>query len=144
MLTELCAEVRNYFLAHREEDIHVGQFTIAEGSVGVDFLREGQYYRIVGSALNDGVHQYGVDVLADETFNGSVWAMSVPRAFIELAAEIEDWSSANAKALSSPYTSESFAGYSYSKASGRNGTAGYSWQDQFATRLNAYRRLSVL
>lgn len=144
MLSIICAEIRNYFLAHREADIHSGTYAIENGNLTLDFLREGQYFRIVGSALNDGVHQYPAIDLTDETFNGSVWAMSVPRAFIELAAEIEDWTNTNANALSSPYTSESFAGYSYSKASGRNGTAGYSWQDQFATRLNAYRRLSVL
>ena len=143
MLTELCAECRNYFLAHREEDIHNGQFEIIGGSVDVDFLRTGQYYRIVGSALNDGVHQYGTDVLADETFKGSVWAMSVPRSFVELAAEIEDWVSTNASVLASPYTSESFAGYSYSKGTGKNGGS-ITWIDQFSTRLNAYRRISVL
>jgi len=143
MLTELCAECRNYFLAHREEDIHSGQFEIASGSVNVDFLRDGQYYRIVGSALNDGVHQYGVDTLTDENFNGSVWAMSVPRSFVELAAEIEDWVNANASVLASPYTSESFAGYSYSKSTGKSGGS-ITWIDQFSTRLNAYRRISVL
>lgn len=143
MLTELCAEVRNYFIVHREKDIHVGEYVIADGSVSVDFLRMGQYYRIVGSALNDGVHRYGEGTLADETFDGSIWAMSVPQSFIVLANEIEDWCSAHSAELSSPYTSESFAGYSYSKNTGRSG-GGYSWQDQFATRLNAYRRLSVL
>lgn len=144
MLTEVCAEIRNYFLTHRENDIHSGTFTISGGSLELDYLLDGQYFRIVGSVLNDGVHQYPATDLRDETFEGSVWAMSVPRSVVELAEEIEGWIASNNKALSSPYTSESFAGYSYSKASGRNGSAGYSWQDQFATRLNAYRRLSVL
>ena len=143
MLTELCAECRNYFLIHHDEDIHVGEFTIENGSVSVDFLRDGQYYRIVGSALNDGVHKYGTDVLADETFKGSVWAMYVPQAFVDLAEEIGAWRNANAAVLASPYTSESFAGYSYSKATGRSGGA-ISWVEQFSARLNAYRRISVL
>ena len=144
MLTELCAEIRNYFLTHREEDIHSGTYTITNRQLSLDFLRDGQYFRIVGSVLNDGVHQYPATDLRDETFEGSVWAMSVPQSFINLAEEIEDWVTTNSNALSSPYTSESFAGYSYSKAAGRNGTAGFTWQDQFATRLNAYRRISVL
>lgn len=143
MLTEICAEIRNYFLTHREKDIHSGTFTISGGTLVLDYLLEGQYFRIVGSALNDGVYQYPATELRDETFDGSVWAMSVPRSFVELAEEITGWVEKNADALSSPYTSESFAGYSYSKASGRNGY-GLAWQDQFATRLNAYRRLSVL
>lgn len=143
MLTVICAEIRNYFLAHREEDIHSGEYTIEDGSIELDFLRDGQYFRIVGSALNDGVHQYPATLLKDETFKGSIWAMSVPPSFVALAAEIEDWVSANTSALASPYQSESFGGYSYSKATGSNGR-GYSWQDQFATRLNAFRRISVL
>lgn len=143
MLTELCAEVRNYFIVHREKDIHVGEYVIADGSVSVDFLRMGQYYRIVGSALNDGVHRYGEDTLADETFEGSIWAMSVPQAFIDLSNEIDNWVQANAAVLNSPYTSESFAGYSYSKATGSNGGT-ITWKEQFAKRLNPYRRISVL
>ncbi len=143
MLTTICAEIRNYFLAHKEQDIHGGQFVIENGVLQVDFLTDGQYYRVVGSALNDGVFQYGVDVLADEEFKGSVWAMSVPKAFVDLSDEIDSWVSNNASAINSPYTSESFAGYSYTKGTGTNG-AGLSWQSQFATRLNAYRRISVL
>ena len=143
MLTNICAEIRNYFLAHREEDIHTGTFAITNGSVDVDFLKDGQYFRIVGSALNDGVYQYPNGTLTDETFKGSIWAMSVPKSFIDLAEEISEWVSANATALASPYTSESFAGYSYTKASGANGGA-ITWQEQFAKRLNPYRRISVL
>ena len=142
MLTTICAEIRNYFLAHREQDIHSGTYTITSGALSVDFLREGQYFRIVGSALNDGVYQYPA-LLQDETFDGAIWAMSVPPSFVALAAEIEDWVSANNSVLSRPYASESFGGYSYSKATSRTG-AGYTWQDQFATRLNAFRRISVL
>ena len=143
MLTTICAEIRNYFLAHREADIHSGEYTISSGSLSVDFLKNGQYFRIVGSALNDGVHKYGTDVLNDEVFNGTVWAMSVPQSFVDLADEIDSWISNNSAVVNSPFTSESFAGYSYTKGTGRNG-AGISWVDQFATRLNAYRRISVL
>lgn len=143
MLNTICAEIRNYFLAHKEKDIHTGEYTITNGSIDLSFLLDGQYFRVVGSALNDGVYQYPTTELRDETFDGAVWAMSVPQPFIVLVNEIEDWCSAHSAELSSPYTSESFAGYSYSKGTGRSG-GGYSWQDQFATRLNAYRRLSVL
>lgn len=144
MLTELCAEIRNYFLTHREEDIHSGTFTISGETISLDFLLDGQYFRIVGSALNDGVYKYPATELKDETFKGSIWAMSVPPSVVALATEIEDWVASNANVLASPYTSESFGGYSYSKGTSANGSAGYSWQDQFATRLNAYRRISVL
>lgn len=142
MIETICAEIRNYFLTHREQDIHTGTYEITGGELTLDFLLPGQYFRIVGSALNDGVYQYPA-VLQDETFSGSIWAMSVPKGFVELCDEIESWVSNNAQSLNSPYTSESFGGYSYSKATGSNGRA-LTWQDQFATRLNAYRRVSVL
>jgi hypothetical protein len=145
MLTELCAELKNYFLRDREADIHYGEYTISGGSIDLPFLIAGQYFRIVGSVLNDGVYQYPADGLADEVFTGAVWAMAVPPAVVALAADIEAWNEKNAETLASPYTSESFGGYSYTKASGNSASGGaYSWKDQFASRLAKYRRLSVL
>lgn len=151
MLTELCAEIRNYFLRDYRNDIHKGTFTISDGSIeSLPFLQDGQYFRIKNSVFNDGVWKYGEsgDSLVDETFSGEVWAMAVPPSVIALSKEIDDWILANADALSSPYQSESFGGYSYSKSSGRsksNGDSGaYSWQDQFESKLGKYRRLSEL
>ena len=145
MLTELCAELKNYFLRDKNADIHYGEYTISDGSIDLPFLLNGQYFRIVGSVLNDGVYQYPVNGLADETFTGAVWAMAVPPTVIALAAEIEAWNTNNADALANPYTSESFGGYSYTKASGNSASGGaYSWKDQFASRLAKYRRLSAL
>ena len=149
MLTEISAEIRNYFLRDYTKDIHAGTFTISEGAIeSLSFLQNGQYYRIVGSVFNDGVHKYGdnKDVLTDETFTGAVWAMAVPPAVIALSAEIDDWVVENADALSSPYQSESFGGYSYSKGSSyaNESKSAYSWKDQFASKLSPYRRISVL
>lgn len=156
MLTELCAYLRNYFLADNQNPdkyIHHGTFTVADGQIqALSFLVPGQYFRVIGSVFNDGAWKYRpsgtTEGMTDETFDGTIWAMSVPRTVIALAAEIEEWTVANADALNSPYQSESFGGYSYSKASGGgaggSGSAGWSWQDQFATRLAPYRRLSVL
>lgn len=144
MLTTICADIKNYFLTNREQDIHPGQYKIEGGTISVPFLKAGQFFRIAGSALNDGVYRYPVENLQDEEWNGAIWAMSIPPAFLDLVDEIEDWIQKNGEAVSGPYTSESFAGYSYSKATSKTGTGGYSWQDQFATRLNPYRRLNVL
>ena len=145
MLTELCAELKNYFLRDREADIHYGEYTISGGSIDLPFLLDGQYFRIVGSVLNDGVYQYPADGLTDEEFTGAVWAMAVPPAVIALAADIEAWNEKNAEALASPYTSESFGGYSYSLKSGSSsGGASLTWRDQFASRLAKWRRVSVL
>lgn len=153
MLTELCAYLKNYFLVdylHPEERIHYGTFTINQGQFAesLSFLSEGQYFRIVGSLFNDGVYCLGKDELMDETFTGAIWAMSIPPEVSALADDISAWITANSQSLSSPYQSESFGGYSYSKSSGGgssgNPSAAYSWQDQFASRLAPYRRLSVL
>jgi glycosyltransferase involved in cell wall biosynthesis len=45
--------------------------------------------------------------------------------------------------LNSPYSSESFGGYSYSKASGtdNHGNDVTSWQSKFASRLNHWRKI---
>ena len=146
MLEELCAELKNYFLRDRNEDIHYGEYTISSGSIDLPFLLDGQYFRIVGSVLNDGVYQYPVSDLADETFTGAVWAMAVPPAAVALAAEIEEWNEKNADIINSPFSSESFGGYSYSKSAVYAGGESQimNWKVQFASRLNKWRRLSVL
>lgn len=150
MLTEVCAEIRNYFL-RGYEDIHEGTFVISNGSIEpLSFLQEGQYYRVVGSVFNDGVWKYGEssEYMKDETFTGAVWAMAVPPSVIALDSEIESWIAENKAVLSSPYISESFGGYSYSKSSGRarqDGTSeAYTWKEQFGSQLNRFRRVSVL
>lgn len=143
MLTNICQEINNYFL----KTVHPGRYTIEDGAiVGVDnFLIPGQYFRIVGSVLNDGVHKYPDSVLNDESFEGSIWAMAVPQAVVALSDEIYSWITDNAEVLNSPYVSESFGGYSYSKASGAGytGSAGYSWENHFASQLNRWRKIHV-
>lgn len=139
MITEICAEIRNYFV----KEIHTGQFKISGGSITpLNFLKDGQYFRIVGSDLNDGVYQYPASNLTDEAFYGAVWAMSVPPSFVALCTEIEAFAKSDAGKVS-PYTSESFGGYSYTKATDANGRPA-TWQSVFAKRLNKYRRISVL
>jgi len=142
MLTELCAELKNYF--DRGQPKWFQRFTIENGSIDLP-LQEGQYFRIIGSTFNDGVHQYPTTSLVDETFSGAVWAMAVPPAVIALSGEIDAWQAQYADVLKSPYTSESFGGYSYTRASG--GSSGGvsndtpSWQSTFASRLNQWRKI---
>lgn len=139
MLTEVCAEIRNYFVT----EIHEGNFEIVGGKIApLDFLQEGQYFRIVGSVFNDGVHQSSTSSLVDEKFSGAVWAMAVPSSVIALTDEIKSFCESDA-GKASAYTSESFGGYSYSKATDASG-APMSWQKVFASRLNKWRRVSVL
>ena len=141
MLTELCQELRNYF----DVEHHTGTFEIANGNINASFLRDGQYFRIIGSIFNDGVHQYPAWELTDETFTGSVWAMGVPREVIKLSEEIDDWRrkyEVTGSAAMSPFTSESFGGYSYTKASASSqGASVAGWKTAFASRLNRWRKL---
>ena len=142
MLTELCQELRNWFDLERyfgEFTIEGGQITVPDGS-----LQDGQYFRIIGSVFNDGVHVYGEELI-DEVFKGAIWAMAVPPSVIALSKEIDDWNAKYADAVSSPYQSESFGGYSYSKRSGGSGSGnsadGINWQNNFASRLNKWRKI---
>ena len=139
VLTELCQELRNWF-CDEEADIHEGTFTVVNGELSLPFLIEGQYFRILGSVFNDGVHQYG-DTLEDETFSGTVWAMRIPASVIDLASQIDSWIEKNGEAVVSPYQSESWGGYSYSLKSGAGGTGALSWKSVFASSLNRWRKL---
>ena len=144
MLTELCQELRNWF----DLDRRFGTFQISGGVLNVDFLVTGQYYRIVGSVFNDGVHKRGdlKDTLTDETFEGAVWALGIPKAVIDLAAEIAAWRAKYEtpdSAAMSPFASESFGGYSYSKggSNSRSGSSAISWKSAFASRRNMWRKI---
>lgn len=144
MLTQICQYLRNWF----ERDKYIGSFIISGGVLtyadGTALpLLNGQYFRIVGSILNDGVHNTA-DMLTDEEFTGAVWSMAIKPDFLALVHDIETWCADNAKAIDSPYQSESFGGYSYTLKSGSGSsdvnTAG-TWQGQFAARLAPWRKI---
>ena len=86
MLQEILDYIHNYFV----KEVYRGTFKIESGSLTVDFLQNGQYYKIVGSVFNDGVHKYldNTDVLIDEEFQGEIWAMAVPKGILDLEADI--------------------------------------------------------
>ena len=140
MLEQVLSEIHNWF----QRDIVSGTYTIQDGGITLPFLRDGQYFRIMGSVFNDGLHRYRTDMepLEDETFTGAVWALAVPKAVVELAGEISAWQKKYGAVIDSPYTSESFGGYSYSKSGGAEAGASGGWQAAFRARLNPYRKLS--
>lgn len=141
VLTEICDYLNNYFW---EKKI-TGTFTIEDGAITVPALKEGQYFRILGSTFNDGVHTYPTSGLQDEVFEGQVWAMAIPQAVVAIANEVSEWQAQYGKADSaalSPFSSESFSGYSYSKSgTSVSGGGATTWQDIYAGRLNKYRKL---
>ena len=144
MIGEICAEIKNYFTY--EGDIHIDDYAISDGQISpiVEFPTD--YIRIVGSRLNDGVHQVSKMSLKDEEFHGAIWVMSPTDDFLQLVSEIESWQEKNGgsdSANMSPFQSESFGGYSYSKASGGSSSGASTvptWQTTYASRLKRYRR----
>lgn len=139
MLEQVLMHLRNWFLV--PGGIHEDTYTIEDGGIALPFLANGQYFRICGSVFNDGLHQYPASDLKAETFEGAVWALAVPQAVIDLATEIESWQTKNGDASVSPYQSESFGGYSYSKATDSASGGAVTWQSAFRSRLNAWRKL---
>ena len=139
MLEQVLMNIRNWFTV--DGGIYSGTFTIKDGGIALPFLANGQYFRICGSVFNDGLHQYNVLDLTDETFNGTIWALAIPKAVIELADEIQNWQEKNGEASVSPYQSESFGGYSYSKATDEETGGAVTWQSAFKKQLSAWRKI---
>jgi len=148
-MTMLCKEINNYFRV----DSYTGNLKVEAGVlIGIpsDFLQDGQYFCIRDSVFNDGVYTYPAKDLADEKeFKGTIWAMAVPKEVISLAQEIADWNERYGGVDSpsmSPFNSESFGVYSYSKGSvSSGGSEGASnpndWREFFSVRLSRYRRI---
>lgn len=143
-ITDFCEELHNFF----EIEKYIETVTIKNGALlgFSDRLQENQYFRIVGSVFNDGVYKYPTTDLIDETFDGAIWAMAVPPAALALLEKIQEWDEkyANDEVANSPYQSESFGGYSYSKgynSSSSGGDSTVSWQRQFKSQLNRWRKI---
>ena len=154
MLTELCQYLKNWF----ELDQLSGKVTITDGNITVvsdsllfsgsaPTIKIGQYIHIEGSVFNNGVFKYGVDNLTDETFYGTVWLLGIPQAVVDLADEIAAWRQkyeAVGSPAMSPFNSESFKGYSYSKGTVSGGSGAESalgWQTVFYPRLAPWRKI---
>lgn len=146
MLSQLCGYLRNYF----EREKVLGTFKIEDGVITLtskgDFAPlPGQYIRVVGSYLSDGVYLWTggpIECLADETFEGAVWLLAIPNEVVVLDNEINEWVTKYKDTLSSPFTSESLSGssYSYSKGSG-DSMASMTWQNAFKARLEQWRKI---
>lgn len=151
MITEICLYLKNWFDWNMPK--YYGKFKIENGVLisindGDMGIATGQYFRIIGSVFNDGVYKLGEEELVDETFIGAVWLMAVPRDFLSIVKDISDWQekygNVDSQAMS-PYQSESFGGYSYSKASGGSGSSTDSivptWKSVFRDRLWRYKKI---
>lgn len=152
MLEQLLTYLHNWFRVRDSADgKHAGTYKVENGGIALGFLQEGQYFRIIGSVFNDGLYIYGETIedgdgkeikLKEETFDGTIWALAVPRAVVDLSKDIASWQEKYGDAVSSPYTSESFGGYSYTKSGGANETGGAGgWQNAFSSKLAPWRKI---
>jgi hypothetical protein len=129
MLERVLATAHNWFDYRRDR----GEFVIENGVLQDINLADGQYFRIVGSLFNDGLHKAAATDLIDETFTGAVWYLAVPVYVQELAERVSEWCANNPE---TDKTSESFGGYSYSKGGNTTG-----WAKAFASELANFRRV---
>ena len=142
MLTRICRYLKNWFV----KETHLGTITVTDGNVfcnGSEIeMQEGQLFALVRTNYVYGSYAYG-DEIDDSEFDGAVWLMDVPKDVLDVAEAMTEWETANSGTeATSPFQSESFGGYSYTKASNGNGKIGSSVFDiaQFASVLNPYKK----
>ena len=140
MLEAILNSLHNWFLIPGAA--RSGTFEVASGTLDVDFLQLNQLFRVEGSVFNDGLHRHPATCMQDEVFCGTVYPMAVPRAVIKLAEEIEAWCENNPE---TDKISESFDGYSYTRASNGQNSSNASvsrWETAFAGRLRPWKKVS--
>lgn len=99
-----------------------------------------RHFRIIGSAKNDGIVK-SEQWLSSETFTGEIWALAIPNAVLALACDVSEWCGKYGAAAASPFVSESFGGYSYSKGAQGGGSSAGGWQQAFAAELRPWRKI---
>ena len=151
MLQAVCEHIHNYF--NRNSSPINGTFAVFGGTISpIPDLKEGQRFLITGSDMNDGIYTFHASGimndddtdwagLTDEVFAGAIIGLSIPPQVIALSVEISEWAAKYADVITSPYQSESFGGYSYTRA-GNSGSSAGGWQDQFRAKLDRWRRVA--
>lgn len=139
----LMRECNNFFYKWKETNT----FTIDNNTIAVkgNYL-VGQYIRITGSILNDGVYKVEtatnnaitITGLTNEVFKGVIYGLAVPKEFALLADKVETHNSKAPNNASK--VSESFNNYSVSYATGQGGKP-LQWQDIFKTDVDTYRQI---
>lgn len=132
-LFELLTYLRNYFPGRKWG---FSDYAISGGEIVLNDMWDGDFYLIEGSRRNDGIHVYGDHDLLPEAFSGTVTELKIDNRLLKKWKEINSWCRENDKLIRSPYQSESFGGYSYSKTS-----ATTSWKTVFADDLKPWRKL---
>ena len=136
------AECHNFF----EDGYADAEFTVtANGTLtpAVGVL-DNQYVCIRGSTFHDGVWQMVSgkltrsedDDFPAESFTGRLWYLHPPGAFLDI---VESITAFDQKTPVTGLQSESFGGYTYTRASGSQGAL--RWQEAYSSMLMPYRRM---
>ena len=142
-MEEVLRYLNNYFFRFKE----VGKFTIQDNKIiGLkgEYIK-GQYLLIEGSVINDGVvkvisvvdGEVTLEKPFNEEFKGVIYSLAIPQTIINLVDEIDGWKEENKK---TNIVSESFEGYSYSRANTNGQVA--TWKDVFKEELRGYRKIT--
>ena len=132
---ELCVYTHNFF--DQADDPVAGEFAFEPDTIPAGVV-SGQYFLVCGSIFNDGVHKAGDGSLTAETFRGTVQPMRVPPAFVELAQKVTDYDAALPGG--GLYTSQSFAGWSGTLATGSDGLPA-NGVTRYRNEINQWRKL---
>lgn len=140
ILEQILHYINNWFVC----DIHKGVFSLdGAHNFSPPFESSARFFRIVGSAQNDGVIS-GDETPVAETFEGEIWELAIPPAILQIVGDVSAWQERYGESALSPFTSESFGGYSYSKAAAQTSSAsggGADWLQTFAARLRPWRKI---
>lgn len=143
IIEKVCSYLRNWF----QIDSYTGKIEIINGALSSTYnLHPDCYFRIINSRKNDGVYKYPLTTLNDETFEGAIIVMALPKSFISLLLRIEAYETkySNNPLVFSPFTSESFGNYSRSGGIGSKDTntdKSGTWQGAFGSELARWRKL---
>lgn len=135
-IAAVMAETRNYFVRQRID----GSITISGGMV-VSPEINAPYIYIKNSLFHDGLWEMAGKSLVgyihpNETFDGCIWLLYPPKDFLSLCEQVAKFEE---KTPVGALQSESLEGYSYSRASGKNGIL--TWQEAYASQLRPFRRM---
>ena len=141
-MEEILNYINNYFAVSKEEN----NFNINNNVIQVrgKYL-QGQYIKLEGSILNDGI--YKVETLVDNTitivgaineeFEGVIYGLAIPKDILEITNKFEEQKE---KIVNSIYDSESFGEYSYTLAKNSKGEI-YTAIDTVKNDLKKYRQM---
>lgn len=147
MLDDVLSYLNNYFAVSRifgDFRIYDGKITYKDGDTIA--IKDGQYIRVMDSTFNDGIYKCyedaPIDFVQDEEFTGAIWLLAIPKKLLDIVEDISAWEEKNGGADSaalSPFSSESFEGYSYSKNTSDSGAI--TWHSVFKNKLARYRKV---